>query len=308
MKTPRHIMVCISGFSGTGKDEAARVLVEKHGAVQTGLADPAKRHMADVYGFTEHQLFGPSSARNSGDMRYPKAEACGGGLVQLDEKSVGTYSRNVKLVGSLDPRGKYWVLYSKKGVMHGPDGPVRPYIPVPGDGLMKVFVREGDPEFWLSPREALQKYCETMNNAYLFTWVDKGLSDHLRLAEVEDWSEGSSRHLMRYGYSRMAGVVPSASRWVKDGDPVITCFADFRHRHELSAARMLRQNNRAVTVVTVRIRRPSVPLPPFDHRSETEQAGIPDGDFDHVVHNDGTVDELHGRIEKIIHRAQFGHG
>ena len=67
-----HYIIAISGFSGSGKDEAVSQLIRKYYAIQTGLADPGKRHLADAYGFTEEQLFGPSHFRNAGDLRIPK--------------------------------------------------------------------------------------------------------------------------------------------------------------------------------------------------------------------------------------------
>lgn len=295
-------MFCISGFSGTGKDEAARLLVEKYGAVQTGLADPAKRHMADVYGFTEHQLFGPSSARNAGDVRYPKQIALDYFIRQISRSEIMERSSSPHLVGKLNIEDKYWTYTTSKGVLHGPQGPARPYIFKPGDTAFHVFVKEGDPEFWLSPREALQKYCETMNNAYLFTWIDKGIADHLRLAETEDWSGCSKQHVTRFNYSKMKGVV-SVPRWIPDGMPIITCFADFRHKHEISTIRRLRQDNRNVTPVLIRVRRPSVPNPPFDHRSETEQVQIPDEDFDFIIYNDASVADLHEKIDDIVRKV-----
>ncbi len=40
------------------------------------------------------------------------------------------------------------------------------------------------------------------------------------------------------------------------------------------------------------------------HVSETEQGAIPDADFDHVLINDGTLDELLGRVEKMMHKLR----
>src|SRR5271157_5972054 len=70
----RHLMICVSGWAGTGKDECSGRLVREHQAIHTGLADPGKRHMADAYGFTAEQLWGPSKFRNAGDKRYPKPQ------------------------------------------------------------------------------------------------------------------------------------------------------------------------------------------------------------------------------------------
>lgn len=64
----------ISGLAGAGKDTTADILVGDHGWVRVALADPLKRIAKDVYDFTDEQLWGPSSARNAPDRRYPKTE------------------------------------------------------------------------------------------------------------------------------------------------------------------------------------------------------------------------------------------
>jgi hypothetical protein len=62
-------LVAISGAAGSGKSTAADALVAR-GWVQVAQADPIKRFCAQVFGFTEEQLWGPSEARNAVDERY----------------------------------------------------------------------------------------------------------------------------------------------------------------------------------------------------------------------------------------------
>lgn len=59
-------------IAGAGKDAAADRLVEAHKFVRIGLADPLKRICQDVFQFTDEQLWGPSSAREAVDKRYPR--------------------------------------------------------------------------------------------------------------------------------------------------------------------------------------------------------------------------------------------
>lgn len=66
------MIVGISGVAGSGKGTAADFLVRNHGFVKVALADPIKRTVQDVFGFTEWQLWGPSEARNAPDTRYPR--------------------------------------------------------------------------------------------------------------------------------------------------------------------------------------------------------------------------------------------
>jgi len=309
MSSSKHFMVCISGFSGSGKDEFARTMVEELGAPKVGLADPAKRHMADLYGFTEQQLFGPSAARNAGDVRYPKRAFFESGLCI---SSVG--AENVP-EGLQWPRGaspeicrlipgvKYWEMQDRRAApstLKAIAG--SPFVPGQlGDAT--VYVQEGDPHFWLSPRESLQLYCELMNTMYGDTWIRKSVSVHMQLGRTV---EVRGHRFMQYAYDRMSGlVVPDAANLVpapEDGGAFFSCSADFRHRHEFNLVRKIRSDS--FVPVTVRVRRPSVPDPPFDHRSETEQATIPDGFFDFVVDNDGTVEDLHDKARRVLDAVQ----
>lgn len=280
-------MVCISGFSGSGKDEFASRLKESVFAVQTGLADPGKRHMADVYGFTEQQLFGPSSFRNAGDLRYPK-EA----FHNLSLKPwVGSLpSKEDGLIGDLEKDKKYW-FYDVRPSKNLSDSNTwtRPYIPLKL-GNAHVFVPEADPQFWLSPREALQQYLEKMNNLYLDTWIRKGINDQLLIASGN------------YTYDRMLGLVRAGTNWTPQFKNVVTCFADFRHIHEVRYTRISSGVSSLVPFrpVLVRIKRPSVPVPPFKHRSETEQVQIRDAAFDFIIENNGTVDQLHRLADEVM--------
>lgn len=286
-------MVCISGFSGVGKDECASVLLNQFGAVQTGLADPAKRHMADVYGFSYEQLFGPSKFRNAGDVRFPKNVCKDLGLTPCPEGMA--VSENIGMI-------KPWYFEVKgRESFSGPMAEILPTLKTCSRGTTistRYFVEEGDPRFWLSPRESLQLYCELMNDLYLNTWVEKGINIHRQLGDVVRSDE--SRVHMKYRYDRMVGLVENSTHenegWKDNRGYIVTCFADFRHWHEVLAAKRVTD----MTSVLVRIKSKRVPVPPFQHRSETEQATIPDSEFDFVLQNDGTVAEAHVKMETLM--------
>jgi len=292
-------MFCISGFSGTGKDEVAKRLVAR-GAVQTGLADPAKRHMADLYGFTEEQLFGPSQSRNAGDLRYPKNTLYTAGLSPHD----GPLPEGCITPSGMpvDAERKYWAFMARSGYVQNRQQNW-PYLPE-RLGNATIFVPEGDPEFWLSPREALQRYCELMNQMYLRSWSRKGVEIHRKLAEVHQ--QDREEVFFRYSYSKMRGLVENdlkdGSNWRLFDGTFFSCFADFRHRHEIAEANDAESED--LVPVLIRVRRPSVPEPPYQHRSETEQAGIPDEAFDYVIHNNGTLDDLYSGVDKILNETR----
>ncbi len=271
-----------------GKDECASVLVKKFGAVQTGLADPAKRHMADLYGFTEDQLFGPSTSRNAGDLRYPKDFLAGLDFAHTDSSWTLRIQSEAASTMKLEADLVRW---------HHANDPKLPPVGMERDGKDVVFTgRSGDPRLWLSPRESLQLYCELMNTLYLDTWVKKGIDVHRQLGEVHAGDDEDV--FMRYEYDRMKGVIRNehGGNWRKNVGHFISCFADFRHWHEIRAARRVTD----MVPVLVRVKSKRVPSPPYQHRSETEQATIPDSEFDFVLQNDGSVEEAHAKVERMM--------
>jgi hypothetical protein len=48
------------------------------------------------------------------------------------------------------------------------------------------------------------------------------------------------------------------------------------------------------------VKRKGIEKPPFNHRSETEQTEIADNEFNYVINNDGTIKDLHEKVDHII--------
>lgn len=65
------MIIGVMGQAGSGKDTFANHLVLKKRYSIIALADPMKRFLMQVYGFSVEQLWGPSHLRNIGDKRYP---------------------------------------------------------------------------------------------------------------------------------------------------------------------------------------------------------------------------------------------
>ena len=300
----RHIMVCISGWAGTGKDECSGRLVNRHGAIHTGLADPGKRHLKDAYEFSNEQLWGQSKFRNAGDTRYPKNvsnqiklkkwEGDLPDIVNTKDKSNNWYLSQIE--DKIVEKDVWYAEQTSENkndvVLFDTHNPIKdkPFL-MDGSGIPKFFVREGDPDFWLSPREALQKYMELMNTLYSDTWIRKGIKDHRLIATN------------RYTYSKTSGLMQRTRPMLNVGrelsdSQMITCFSDFRHVHE---HRLVRESTSdSLTPVLIRIKRPTVMKPPFSHRSETEQTRIRDEAYDFIINNDSSLEHLYQMIDDMI--------
>lgn len=315
-----HYIFCVSGFSGTGKDEFCRRLVEGHSAVHTGLADPAKRHMADIYGFTHDQLFGPSHMRNAGDPRYPKTAITKAGARLADMSELLDISGD----DHTDPEKIWWCAdldltdeTEIRNLVMAPNGSACAGKKLfqsrrLGGTQVRIFFEDTNPMFFLSPREALQKYCDLMNRMYLCTWVQAGVELHRKLAVLRDIltrDDQVSRPV--HAYDRMLGLMPNEFRVGSEASfhrqatyDVVTCFSDFRHRHEIRYVREAERERGGFRTVLIRVKRPGVEKPPFNHRSETEQATIPDSEFDYVVDNNNTISGLHAVVDTIVSQVK----
>jgi hypothetical protein len=256
--------------------------------------------MTDLYGFTKEQLFGPSHFRNAGDPRYPKNNLRDLGYKYLDEVepqiSQDLVLRDGKRYVVVETRN----LQGTKAIPGKPGWPEIQWVPLTL-GKARYFIEDDHPNFFLSPREALQLYCNLMNDLYLDSWIRKGIEIHKQLAiDATPISDAVAGYV---GYERMTGVLngfndpEGEGRSRNEGQNFFTCFSDFRHRHEIALVRKLEDT---YTSVVIRVKHPKITKPPYDHRSEVEQASIPDSAFDFVIDNDGTLEELYAKIDRIV--------
>lgn len=315
-----HYIYCVSGYSGTGKDEFCRRLVKSHGAIHTGMVDPAKRHMADIYGWGKDQLFGPSEMRNAGDPRYPKLHTIESEARRAEphelilDPECDSYTDPEKnwWIIDLSPFGPTWgtlidnlnltiVWGSPSCVLSGTEKIRSKRIEWPPNGnkCMRIFFEDGDPKFFLSPREALQQHCDKMNQLYPNTWIEHGVSTHRKLSELL-----LATGIPRWSYDRMNGIQPNCEYTPVVRGHVRTCFSDFRHWNEIKYVRKAAEKLGDFIPVLIRVKRPGIEKPPFRHKSETEQASIPDSEFDFVVDNKGTIEDLHETVDIIVEKVE----
>jgi len=130
----------ILGEAGVGKSTASQYLQNTHGFVEIALADPMKRALHAIYGFTQEQLWGESAHRNAPDPRFPRmlpngTESClcpREALQTLGEGMRGCYPETwiqalFAVVSSLADGGKYY--HPQQGICASPGrAPVRNFI------------------------------------------------------------------------------------------------------------------------------------------------------------------------------------
>jgi hypothetical protein len=134
---------------------------------------------------------------------------------------------------------------------------------------------------YLTPRYALQTLgTEWGRDCYNDIWIDYGIF------MAKNLIQGYSRYDMKTGLEiteKDTGICPGV------------VFSDLRFQNEFDATKK-------AGAIMVRIHRPGVDsiAGVAGHQSEEEQKGIPDSAFDVVLQNDGTIEELHQKIEQVL--------
>jgi hypothetical protein len=312
MKDFRHYIFLISGYSKTGKDEFALSLIGKHGATKIGMIDVPRRHMMEIFHFTKEQVFGASQHRNRGDLRYKKPIFHHLGVAPWNEMASKKYQilmpDNKTYYYCILGRDKFEAEVSKHSHLFPNRDYIQAYkdVSISGDRIglashrVLFIIEEGDPVFWLSPREALQIHCGALQDLYENVWVEKFVQTQVGwFATMRPESPDSrlSHALVSnpFDYNQAEGFISIPRYWVSD---VIIVSSDIRHRHEIRYVKEHAEEFGYIPV-GIRMKRPGVTAPPFQHRSELELATIPDSAFDFVVNNDGTVEDLHHKADLI---------
>lgn len=287
-----------SGYSKSGKDEACKAIEQIYNVIPIGMTDPARRSFMEIYGWDENQMYGSPEFRNSGDPNLPK------------EKFKKLFSLGIiKNNPDLSDQNQDFFQNLKKHMQEFPcSNTDREFLYIPKDSHIfkwdhgpdfsinkKYFVEASDcwvtstnnPELFLSPREALQVHCETMNTLFEPTWVKSVFNNINNILKLNAAGHSVS-------YSRVDGIVQSRT---SNPNGLIFVLNDLRHWHEMRYADSLNLPDFKIT--KIRVKRPSVPTPPFDHRSETEQASIPDSEFNFVIDNNATLEDFYNVVQNI---------
>jgi hypothetical protein len=133
------------------------------------------------------------------------------------------------------------------------------------------------PEY-LTPRYALQKIgTEWARDCYPDVWVEYAV----RIAKKIMSGKGNL-YSAEKGLSAESATPPEHNY----NGVVIT---DVRFKNEITGV-----HDRGGKLI--RVKRPGVDKAEWDHPSETEQLTIPDKDFDYVLENDGTIEDLTEKV------------
>jgi len=146
--------------------------------------------------------------------------------------------------------------------------------------LQPCMMCHGEKVIYLTPRYALQQLgTEWGRDCYSDTWV----SLIVRIAQTVLKGEGS--------YTQKWGLMVPGDSLVVSGILV----PDVRHLNEIKCIR-------DAGGTLIRVVRPGAGLTggAGQHGSESEMRKIPDSEFDVVIHNDGTLDDLMFKVEGVM--------
>lgn len=80
------MIIGILGLAGAGKDAVTDIIV-KQGAQKLAFADSLKRMVRNLFGFSDEQMWGPMTIKETVDTRYPrKNHAWAKGILKLTDK------------------------------------------------------------------------------------------------------------------------------------------------------------------------------------------------------------------------------
>jgi len=143
------------------------------------------------------------------------------------------------------------------------------------------------PDEYLTPRYALQRLgTEWGRDCYYNVWVEYAMRVAQRL--ISDPDDGSVPY-----YDKKDGLTYKPLG--PYGMPLGVAIPDVRFRNEVDGIR-------AAGGKVIRLRRPGSGLQGLAglHASEVEQAGIPDSAFDHVIENEGSLNELRAKAADML--------
>jgi len=144
-------------------------------------------------------------------------------------------------------------------------------------------------DVYLTPRHALQQLgTEYGRNCYDDIWVEYAVRVYETLQRGD------------YYYTAKTGLrtTTSVAGWMEPKKNVV--ISDVRFRNEISGLKK-------AGAKLIRIKRPGHEQPKWDHPSETEQMDIPDEEFNLVINNQDSLEDLAENISFILGNDILNH-
>ena len=268
--TPIGIIV---GPAGSGKDSVAAAAAKYKDIALIAQADPLKQ-LGLAFGFTEHQLWGPSAARNEPDQRFATADGWNEVAQTLFVKTgaqiwLHSINQDTRTNGNVYQKLESWFLDMARahGFQLDPEG-----TGSLGDGrkLVPTLFPETQTVFTpLSARYMLQSLGTEYGREVLYPDIWNALAIQKGVALLEGG----------YRYDRKVGLVPDKTY----AGPEAVWITDGRFRNEVLGVKraggysILVENPAGTETLTAGI---------ANHKSETELKSIPRSWHDVVFLND----------------------
>ncbi len=261
-------IVLLVGKAGSGKDTVAEHIVKRRNAVAIAQADPLKRFAMDVFEFTEHQLWGPSQARNQRDPRFDWLDA---GPVMSPLALHQNFTQHAPRW--LDENLPAWFSSAQRE-----DAAIK--LRVWFRGVVDTLLDEKG----LTPRGVLQTLGTEFGRAVCPTmWADRAVE--------------TAKQLLSYPtqYHRVYGIRPHDKQW---NDLVV--LTDGRFANELDIVHDAGGAAWGIQRPGSSLSSDAMNAGVAGHTSETSFDDIPHNSFDLVIVNDGTLADLYRRVDVAL--------
>jgi hypothetical protein len=279
------MIIGIAGAAGSGKDTVAGFISEYSKTVSVAQADPMKRFAAQVFGFSEFQLWGPSEARNGVDERYLTSPAWGNALVMLGMYGPAWVREVLPDLGSDAQEDAFAALktwFATLARVHGFEVDLTRPFPDMKPTLESLFPAT-------APRQLTCRYVlQTIGTE----WGRQFSSDMWNKVALR-----TARKLLAggQGYSRREGLYAMTS---PSAEPEFVVITDVRFKNEVIGIG-------ETGGIVINIQSPSESNAAIEaagvkgHRSEAELKGIPSHWFDAIIVNDKSRGLL--ALENCVH-------
>ena len=273
-------IIGITGQAGSGKDSVADRLVVEHGYTKIALADPIKRFGKEIFGFTDKQLWGPSENRNLLDPRYD--HYC---RLRIGGKVFDTNTKLDNLVGECDPG---WLVAAKCLQRYGNTW-LQEVLPGADVATLHAWMCAlGATYPRVSPRIVLQH----LGTEWGRQVADENIWVNCMLRNAQLVLDGAD-------YDRLTGVVRLAATIEKvtgeAGGGIVV--SDVRFANELAAIK--HAGGKVIQVLRRATDKHALRIGIQEHASELAQQSFVPTDFDVIIQNNKTLDELLEHVDVV---------